>query len=239
MRQEQVKKRAENIKKIREKRSTSLMGRLLKKLKTYLFTGILVTAPVFLTFYMAYKLILYIDRGINSLIPPKFQINQYLPYEIPGFGVIILVTGLVLIGMFTTGYFGKFFVRLGDRIVSKMPFISSVYNLLKQVFETFFSDKKQSFNQVVILEYPRKGLWVIGFVSAPVSGEPAQAFSQKMLYVFVPTTPNPTSGFLLFVPQKDVIKLDMSVEDALKLVISCGIVLPEEAQNKIKNLKEE
>ncbi len=222
-----IKKRAAKIKKIRAEKRPGILSNVGSRLKAYLFTGILVTAPVVITFYIAYKLILYIDRNINGLIPPRFQINQYLPFDIPGIGVIVLLSSLIIIGMFTTGYFGNFFVRLGDRIVSKMPFISSVYSLLKQVFETFFSQKKQSFNKVVLLEYPRKGLWVIGFVSAKTGGETAKKLNDKMLNVFVPTTPNPTSGFLIFVPENEVIKLKMSVEDGLKLVISCGIVTPE------------
>ncbi len=207
-------------------RRCGVFARMLNHLKAYLFTGILVTAPVTITFYMAYKLILYIDYHVNSLIPPKFQFGLYMPFDVPGAGVFILLAGLIFIGMLTTGYVGRFFVRLGETIVSKMPFISSVYSLLKQVFETFFSNQKQSFNQVVLLEYPRKGVWVIGFVSAETTGKTAEKFKEKMLNVFVPTTPNPTSGFLLFVPEKDVIRLDMSVEDGLKLVISCGIVMP-------------
>ena len=219
-------------KKEHEPQKKSFWKRLRSRFKAYFFTGILVTAPVTITFYMAYRLIMYIDRSINNLLPPKFQLNQYLPYDIPGWGLLVLIVGLVFIGMLTTGWFGKFFVNLGEKIVAKMPFISSVYSLLKQVFETFFSNKKQSFNQVVLLEYPRKGLWTVGFVSAHTSGEPSKQLGPKMINVFVPTTPNPTSGFLLFVPEKDVIKLKMSVEDGLKLVISCGIVTPEKAKDQ-------
>lgn len=206
----------------------SLLSRFFSKLKTYLFTGILVTAPVGITFYIAYKLIIYIDKWSNAIVPPKFRLNEYLPFEMPGLGVVVIVCALVLVGMFTTGYVGRFFVKIGEKIVSKMPFISSVYTLLKQVFETFFSGKKQSFNQVVLLEYPRKGVWVLGFVSSKTGGEIGKKIKGDILNVFVPTTPNPTSGFLIFVEQKDVIKLDMSVEDGLKLVISCGIVAPSE-----------
>lgn len=205
----------------------SLLKRFFSKLKTYLFTGILVTAPVGITFYIAYNLIIYIDKWSNAIVPPKFRLKEFLGFDVPGLGVAVIVTALILIGMFTTGFVGRFFVRLGEKIVSKMPFISSIYNLLKQVFETFFSGKKQSFNQVVLLEYPRKGIWVIGFVSAETGGEIGQKVKGKVLNVFVPTTPNPTSGFLVFVPEEEVIKLKMSVEDGLKLVISCGIVAPE------------
>lgn len=208
---------------------------ILLRMKAYLFTGILVTAPVTITFYMVYKLIAFIDVSVGSLISHDVQLSAYFPFNIPGVGLLFLITILIIIGMFTTGYIGNLFVRLGEYIVSKMPFISSVYSLLKQVFETFFSSKKQSFNQVVLLEYPRKGLWVIGFVSAQTTGEVAENFDTKMLNVFVPTTPNPTSGFLIFVPQNDVIKLDMSVEDGLKFVISCGIVTPDMVNKKSKN----
>ncbi len=208
---------------------------ILLRMKAYLFTGILVTAPVTITFYMVYKLIAFIDVSVGSLISHDVQLSAYFPFNIPGIGLLFLITILIIIGMFTTGYIGNLFVRLGEYIVSKMPFISSVYSLLKQVFETFFSNKKQSFNQVVLLEYPRKGLWVIGFVSAQTTGEVAENFDTKMLNVFVPTTPNPTSGFLIFVPQSDVIKLDMSVEDGLKFVISCGIVTPDMVNKKSKN----
>lgn len=235
MKQQKIRARAAKIHKIRQEKKQSFSSRVFRKLKAYFFTGILVTAPVTITFYMSYKLIIYIDRNINALISPKFQLTSHLPYQIPGAGVIVLIVGLILIGMFTTGYLGKFFLRLGETIVSKMPFISSVYSLLKQVFETFFSDKKQSFNQAVLLEYPRPGIWTIGFVSAVTTGEIAEQRKEKMLNVFVPTTPNPTSGFLLFIPEHDVIKLDMSVEDALKFVISCGIVTPKKLLTNHKN----
>jgi len=221
-------------KKMKKEQKTSLLSRFLGRMKTYLFTGILVTAPVGMTFYIAYNLIIYIDKWSNAIVPPKFRFSEYLKIEVPGLGVAVILTALILIGMFTTGYVGRFFVRLGERILSKMPFISSVYNLLKQVFETFFSGKKQSFNQVVLLEYPRKGVWVLGFVSSKTDGEIGKKIDGKVLNVFVPTTPNPTSGFLIFVPEKDVIKLKMSVEDGLKLVISCGIVVPEKEAKELK-----
>ena len=209
----------------------SLLRRFFSRLKTYLFTGILVTAPVGITFYISYNLIIYVDKWSNAIVPPKFRFSEYLGFDVPGLGVAVIVTALILIGMFTTGFVGRFFVRLGEKIVSKMPFISSIYNLLKQVFETFFSGKKQSFNQVVLLEYPRKGIWVIGFVSSKTSGEIGKKIDGDVLNVFVPTTPNPTSGFLVFVKESEVIKLKMSVEDGLKLVISCGIVSPEKLEN--------
>ncbi len=224
-----MKKKKKQLKKNIEKKP-SIVARFFGKIKTYLFTGILVTAPVGMTFYIAFKLIVYIDKWSNAIVPEKFRFSEYLPFEVPGLGIAVIVAVLIFIGMFTTGYVGRFFVRLGEKILSKMPFISSVYNLLKQVFETFFSGKKQSFNQVVLLEYPRKGIWVLGFVSSKTDGEIGKKIDDKVLNVFVPTTPNPTSGFLIFVKESEVIKLKMSVEDGLKLVISCGIVTPDKVK---------
>lgn len=222
---------------IQEKQRPSFFGYVVSKLKTYLFTGILVTAPVAITFYMAYELFLWTDKWSRALIPPQMTAHEFAPY-IPGLGVAVLIIALILIGMFTTGFIGKFFVRLGDFIVSKMPLISSIYSLLKQLFETIFSPKSQSFKEAVLIEYPRKGLWVIGFLAGETSSELQSKFPQNaMVSVFVPTTPNPTSGFLIMVAQKDIIKLKMSVEDALKYTVSCGIVAPETEKKKIKSKK--
>ena len=203
----------------------SFFGFVISKLKTYLFTGILVTAPVTITFYMAYELFLWIDKWSKSLFPP--QSTNQLFYYIPGFGIIVLISALIIIGMFTTGFIGNFFVRLGDFIVSKMPLISSIYSLLKQLFETVLSPKSQSFKEAVLVQYPRTGIWIIGFLAGPSAENLQNKVPNKdLLSVFIPTTPNPTSGFLILIPKKDVIKLDISVEDALKYVVSCGIVAP-------------
>lgn len=217
---------------VEERRHPNFFGYVISKLKTYLFTGILVTTPVSITFYMAYELFMWTDKLSRSLLPPKFASHGLVPY-IPGLGVIILIGALIIIGMFTTGFIGRFFVRLGDFIVSKIPLISSLYSLLKQLFESVLSPKSQSFKEAVLLEYPRKGIWIIGFLAAETSGEISQKLpGEKMLSVFIPTTPNPTSGFLILVPEKDIIKLNMHVEDALKYVVSCGIVMPKEKKKR-------
>ncbi len=232
-----VKRRAKNIKKIRLEREKAVFMRLGSKIRAYFFTGILVTAPVAITFYIAYKLIFFIDRSVNKMIPPQLRerIDEQLPFSIPGLGVILLVLLLILIGMFAAGFLGKFFLKLGEWIVYKMPFISSVYSLLKQVFETFLSNKSQAFSKVVMLEYPRKGIWILGFVSTETTGKIAGKVDEQMLNVFIPTTPNPTSGFLIFVPKKDTIELNMSVEEGIKFVISGGLVDPESMPKKKKH----
>lgn len=198
------------------------------KIKNYFFTGVVVAAPVAITIYMSYHLVIWINDVTSRLIPQQWSIGNFVPYAVPGLGLLLLLASLLLIGMLTTGYVGKFFVSLWEKIIRKMPIVSSIYSLIKQIFETFLSQKNRSFSEVVLVEYPRKGLWTIAFVSKEnTGGEVEEKTGAKKLSIFVPTTPNPTSGFLIFVEEKDVIKLDMSVEDGIKYVISCGIVAPE------------
>ena len=221
--------RAKNIKKIKRirlEKEREVFMKLGAKLRAYLFTGILVTAPVAITFYLAYKLILWIDVFVNRMLPPQYKLDNYMPMTIPGVGLVILVLFLMLVGMFAAGFLGRFFIRLGEWFVAKMPLVSSVYSLLKQIFETVFSSKTQAFKKVVMLEYPRKGIWILGLVSADLGGEVADKLPEEMVNVFIPTTPNPTSGFLIFVPKKDVIEMDMSVEEAIKFIVSGGLVEP-------------
>lgn len=231
---EEIKQRAINIKRIRLEREKAVFMKVGAKLRAYLFTGILVTAPVAITFYMAYKFIFWIDNLVNKLIPQQYQLDNYLPFTIPGLGLIVLVVALIIVGMFAAGFLGRFFLRLGEWIVYKVPLVSSVYSVLKQIFETFFSSKTQAFSKVVMLEYPRKGIWILGFVSSELKGEIKNRCTQEMINVFIPTTPNPTSGFLIFVPKVDTIELDMSVEEGLKFVISGGLVEPGEARKRKK-----
>ena len=224
-------KKINEIKKKRLEREREVFMKLGAKLRAYLFTGILVTAPVAITFYLAYKFILWVDDLVNEMLPPQYQLDNYFSMSVPGIGLIVLILFLMLVGMFAAGFLGRFFISLGEWFVAKMPLISSVYSLLKQIFETVFSSKTQAFKKVVMLEYPRKGIWILGLVSADLHGEVEEKLPEPMINVFIPTTPNPTSGFLIFVPKKDVIELDMSVEEAIKFIVSGGLVEPK-AKNK-------
>ena len=229
MRKRDIRKRAKNIKNIKKKKlENKVFMKLGAKLRAYLFTGILVTAPVAITFYLAYKFILWVDVFVTKIIPPQYNFVNYMPMTIPGFGLLFLIGFLMLVGMFAAGFLGRFFIRLGEWFVAKMPLVSSVYSLLKQIFETVFSSKTQAFKKVVMLEYPRKGIWILGLVSADLQGEIEEKLPNEMINVFIPTTPNPTSGFLIFVPKKDVIEMDMSVEDAVKFIVSGGLVEPKD-----------
>ena len=217
-----------------QKNNPSIWG----KIKNYFFTGVIVSAPVAITIYMSYHLVIWINDITSRLIPQKWTIGNFVPYAVPGLGLFLLLLVLFLIGMLTTGYVGKFFVGLWEKLIRKMPIVSSIYSLIKQIFETFLSQKTRSFSEAVLVEYPRKGLWTIAFVSKEnTGGELEEKTGDKKISIYVPTTPNPTSGFLIFVNENDVIKLDMSVEEGIKYVISCGIVVPELNEKKKKENK--
>ena len=202
-------------------------------LKTYFFTGIIVTAPIAITLYLAVELISYVDKTVTGLIPEAYNPNNVLPYGIPGIGILLLLLFFTGMGMLTANFVGQAFIRLGYRLIGKMPVISGVYNAIRKIFETLLgSDKNKAFRQAVLIEYPRKDLWTIAFLTAPVVPQVIrdQLKNENLISVYVPTTPNPTSGFFLYVPQSEVIYLDMSVDDALKVILSTGIIDPSEKE---------
>ncbi len=197
-------------------------------LKTYLFTGILVTAPIAITFYLAVQLFSYIDTNVTALIPERFNPGTYLPYGLPGLGVVLLLIFLILVGMLTANFVGRTFMLLGQRLIEHMPIISGIYNAFRKIFETLLgSGKNTAFRQPVLIEYPRKGLWTIAFLTGPVYKGIQNKVDEALVSVYVPTTPNPTSGFLIYMPKKDVIPLNIRVDDALKTILSMGIINPD------------
>jgi uncharacterized membrane protein len=199
---------------------------LSQRLRAYMFAGILVTAPIFITFYLAWLFVTFVDSKINPLIPAKYNPETYLPFAVPGLGLLILIIALMLVGALTAGFFGRLWMRLSERILSQMPVIRNVYSAVKQILETVLAQQSNAFREAVLIEYPRRGMWAIGFLTGITKGEVQNLTEEECINVFLPTTPNPTSGFLLFVPKKDIVPLSMSVEDAIKMVISGGIVTP-------------
>lgn len=199
-----------------------IMGRL----RAYFLAGVLVTAPISITIYISWLIISFIDAAINPLIPDRYNPGNYLPFALPGVGVVILLVMLTLIGAVTAGFVGRTLIRVYDTLLARMPVIRSVYGALKQIIETILAQQSAAFRQAVLVEYPRPGLWAIAFITGRTEGEVQNLTAQEMINVFLPTTPNPTSGFLLFVPKKDLVPLSMSVEEAIKMVISGGIVTP-------------
>jgi uncharacterized membrane protein len=196
------------------------------RLRTYFLAGILVTAPIGITVYLAWLFISYVDSRVTPIIPAKYNPETYLPFSIPGLGVIIVVAGLILIGALTAGFLGRLFVHFSERVVERMPIIRSVYGAIKQITQAVFNKKAKAFRQVVLFEYPRHGVWALGFATGVTEGEVQNLTGNEVVNVFLPTTPNPTSGYLLFVPRKDLIILKMTVEDGIKMVVSGGIVTP-------------
>lgn len=201
------------------------------RLRRYFIAGVLITAPLSITLLLAWEFINFIDYAVQGLLPPRYNPDTYLPFSLPGIGLIIVFLSLTLIGALTAGFLGRVWLRISETVLDRMPVVRSIYNALKQVFETVFSDNNRSFKDAVLVEYPRKGMWVIGFLTGETKGEVQTKTKGTMVNIFIPTTPNPTSGFLIFVDKEETIDLDMSVEAALKLIISAGIVVPNENAN--------
>ena len=201
------------------------------RLRSWFLTGLLVTAPVLLTVYITWAAIELIDGQVASILP---GFNQLVFASIPGAGLIIGLVLITAIGAIAAGFLGRWIIRLGESILNRMPVVRTIYGASKQILETVISTQSDAFRDAVLVEYPRRGLWVIGFVTGGTRGEVAEQIDIEMVNVFIPTTPNPTSGFLLFCPRAEVIYLEMSVEDAVKLVVSGGIVHPPENGNAVK-----
>ena len=198
------------------------------KIRSWFITGILVLTPIILTVYVAWAFITFVDNLVVPIVPNGYRPSNYLPFSIPGLGLIIVFTFTTLVGSLASGLFGRTLIRIWENILNRMPVVRSVYSAIKQILETVMAAQSDAFRQAVLVQYPRKDIWAIGFVTGSTKGEVGKNVSEKMINVFMPTTPNPTSGFLLFFPEKDLIYLKMSVEDALKLVVSGGMVIPKD-----------
>ncbi|MAF49941.1 MAG: DUF502 domain-containing protein [Rhodospirillales bacterium] len=213
---------AESKKETGAARPRGFLGRL----RGYFLAGLLVTAPLGITAYLAWIFINFLDRKVTPLIPAPYNPESYLPFGLPGLGLVVIFVVLTLIGALTAGLLGRWVIHTGERILARMPVVRSIYSATKQVFETVLAQQSNAFRDVVLVEYPRRGIWAIGFITGTTRGEVQHLTEDETVNVFLPTTPNPTSGFLLFIPRKDVVYLDMGVEEAIKMVISGGIVTP-------------
>ncbi len=197
-------------------------------LRASFLTGLVVVAPVALTVYLIWTVVGWIDSWVLPFVPAQYRPDQYIGINLRGLGVIVFLIFTILVGWVAKGFIGRSLIRYGENVVARMPVVRSVYSGLKQIAETVFAQSETSFDTACLIEYPRKDLWAIAFISTNAKGEINRRIpkDEQMVTVFLPTTPNPTSGFLLFVPDSDVIRLEMSVEDAAKLVISAGLVYP-------------
>ena len=210
---------------------------LFQRLRSNFLTGLVLITPIILTIYLLWGVINFIDDKVVPWLPNKYNPSTYLGKDIPGLGVMTFLVFTTIVGMVTKGFFGRQLIKFWESLVDRTPVFRSIYNALKQIAETVFTKSDQTFKSACLVEYPRRGIWVVAFVSTITKGEiKGKINKDEILTVFVPTTPNPTSGFLLFIPKKDVIILKMSVENAAKLVISAGLVVPDyNEKNEIKN----
>ncbi|WP_373356886.1 DUF502 domain-containing protein [Pseudoroseicyclus sp. CXY001] len=222
---------------------------IFNRLRNNFLAGVVVIAPIGLTVWLIWTVIGWFDGWVLPFVPdawtPESLVNRafgnvnatgqadptlpdFIHVNIHGVGVVLFLIFTVLVGWVAKGLIGRSFLGWGESLVDRMPVVRSIYNGVKQIAETVFAQTETSFDEAVLVEYPRRGLWAIAFISTPAKGEIRQHFGEEedIVTVFLPTTPNPTSGFLLFVPRGDVVVLDMSVEDAAKLVISAGLVYP-------------
>lgn len=202
------------------------MGKTRDIIKRNFLAGLLVLLPISLTIYVIVFLFKLVDRFLDYL-PTKYNPQTYLPFHVPGLGFILLVFIIFFIGLLARNYIGHKLVDIWEQLVGRIPFIRSIYIATKQLAETIFLKTDTNLKRVVLIEYPRKGLYVLGFTTGITKGEIQDKTHKKVINVFIPTTPNPTSGFYLLVPEEDLKYLEMAVEDAFKLLISGGIITPE------------
>jgi len=202
-------------------------------LKTYFFAGVIVTAPIAITIYLTWIFLSFIDSRVTALIPPAYNPFNYVSETLFGIHLLKAIISLalailffILVGWFARNVLGRLLYKISEYVLHQMPVINNVYKGIKQIFETIMATQSDAFRDVVMMEYPRKGIWSLGFVTGKSKGEVQRMTANETINVFVPTTPNPTSGFLLFVPVKEVTYMDMTVEEAAKLIVSAGIITP-------------
>lgn len=196
--------------------------------------GIVLVAPVFLTVWLLWSVISWIDGRVATLLPIALDIPGFL--HIPGYGLVLFMVFTALVGWTAKNYAAAQTIAWSERMLAQLPIVRTVYNGIKQIAETMLADSKTSFKQACLVEYPRRGIWAVAFISTKARGEVGERLQDdELMSVFLPTTPNPTSGFLLFVPRADIIVLDMSVEEAAKLVISAGLVSPSFDASKLED----
>lgn len=200
------------------------------RVRTWFLTGVVVAGPLAVTGYLVWWFVNSVDNAVRTVVPSRFWPDAYLPFPLPGFGVIFAFIGLTLLGFLAANLAGRTLITVGETMLSRMPVIRSIYRGAKQIFETLFSTSGTSLRRVGLVEFPAKGQWSLVFISAPPSSmietrlPPA---GEERISVFLPCTPNPTTGFYFYLPARDVIEIPMTPEDAAKLIMSCGVIQPE------------
>lgn len=191
------------------------------------FAGMVIAAPLAATFLILQFLITFIDNRVKPLLPPLLKPETYTNYAIPGFGVLVVVIALTILGAITANLIGRSLLAATDRIFSRIPIVRNVYAAIKQLTEVLSNNQQASFDRCVMIEYPKQGSWCIGFVSSHAKQEIGAKLGTTKIGVFVPTSPNPTSGFLIYVEESETIALEMSVEEGAKMILTAGLVVPD------------
>jgi uncharacterized membrane protein len=200
-------------------------------LRKYFITGLLVLVPLAITYWVLHSVITSMDQTL-LLLPERWRPQASIfGYQIPGLGVILTVLIVFITGLLTRNFIGNYFLKMWEALLNHIPIVSSIYSSVKQVSDTLFSSSGNAFSKAVLVQYPHQGTWAIGFLTGTPSQSIAQHLQGDFISIYVPTTPNPTSGFMLMVARKDVIELDMSVDMALKYVVSMGVVAPDGPNN--------
>jgi uncharacterized membrane protein len=197
----------------------------LKRLRRYLVAGVLVWAPLAVTWFLLKVGVGLMDKTL-AVIPAQYQPDELLGVHIPGLGVILTIIVLLVTGVLAANFVGRAFVGGWESLMDRIPFVRAIYSAAKNFAEMVFSDSSQSFKKVLLIQYPRKGLFSLAFQTSSQLGEVQGRTGEEVVCCFLPTTPNPTSGFIIIVPRKDIIELDMEVDEALKMIISLGVVVP-------------
>lgn len=208
------------------------------RIRNYFLTGLVVAGPLAVTVWLVWSVVNWVDDVVRPVMPPAYRPETYLPWPIPGTGLVIAIVALTLLGFLTANLVGRSLVELGEGLLNRMPIVRPIYKTMKQIFEALFSKTDSSFRQVALVEFPAPGMWSLVFVSQPPSGDVAARLPQgEHVSAFMPCTPNPTTGFFFYVLHKDLIVLDISVESAMTLLISAGMVQPDgDAQKKLAAL---
>ena len=225
------------VKSVKKRRFTHPKRTLFGRFRAYFFAGVLVTAPIGISLWITWGIIKFFDTQVVRLIPPQYNPETYLPISLPGLGLVLTMIVLTFVGWLAAGLMGRWLVRMSGQVMARMPVVRNIYSAVKQIMETVLAQKSNAFRHVVLFEYPRRGIWSMGFVTGATSGEVQNVLDTDMINVFVPTTPNPTSGFLLFVPKKDLHYLNMSSEAGFKMLVSTGIVTPPDTRSELQRSK--
>jgi uncharacterized membrane protein len=210
------------------------------RVRNYFLTGVIIAGPVAITIYVTWWFVSLIDGWVKPLVPTRYLPETYLPFTLPGFGLVIAFLALTALGFLTANLVGRTLIEFGEVLLNRMPVVRGIYRGTKQVFQTIFSTTGTSFRTVGLVEFPVKGTWSIVFISNPASSDIADALPspEEHMGVFLPCTPNPTTGFFFYLPRKDVIELTLSVDEAAKLVMSAGVIQPDETQRKLQAMAE-